>query len=50
MAKKESKLNAKQKAYAKKQEKEGANIVMWIIGLLVLLGIAYTVWSSWVVS
>ena len=37
MAKKIAKKNAKQIAYEKKQEKEGANVVTWIfIGLIVL--------------
>ena len=50
MAKKQHVRNAKQVAFEKKQEKEGINVVKWIIGLLIVLGICYAVWSSWVVA
>ena len=39
MAKKEKKLNAKQKAFAKKQEQEGHKVIIWIFGVLILLAI-----------
>ena len=39
MAKKEKKLNAKQKAFAKKQEQEGHKVINWIFGVLILLAI-----------
>ena len=45
MAKKEKKLNAKQKAFAEKQEKEGRNVVNWIFGILVLCAIAFCAYS-----
>lgn len=45
MAKKEKK-NAKQEAYARKQEQEGKNVVMWIICALIALGLFFAVWVS----
>jgi len=36
---------AKRAAYAKKQEEQGRNVVMWIIGALILLGIVYIAWT-----
>ena len=48
MAKKEKSLNAKQKAYAEKQEKAGRNVVNWIFGLLILCAVvfcAYTIYT-----
>ena len=47
MAKKEKakKLNAKQKAYAAKEEQKGRNVVNWIFGVLILLGVLYLVYS-----
>jgi hypothetical protein len=51
MAKKNEKhLNAKQVAYEKQQEKEGTNVVMWIIGSLILLGLVYIGWSVWMMA
>lgn len=38
------KNNPKRAAYAAKQEKEGRNIVKWIIGVLLALGIIYVCW------
>ena len=38
---KEKHLNAKQKAYAEKQEKQGRNVVNWIFGILILFAIAF---------
>ncbi len=43
-------MNAKQKAYAQKQERQGHNVIMWIIGILILLAICYAAWSVWLVS
>ena len=37
--------NAKRQAYAKKQEEQGRNVVMWIIGVLIALGVLYAIWS-----
>ena len=51
MAKKNEKhLNAKQMAYEKKQERKGNNVVMWIIGLLIALGVVFIAWSSWLMA
>ncbi len=43
MAKKEKvkKLNAKQRAYEKKQEDKGKKVVAWIIGCFIALAIGY---------
>ena len=35
----------KRERYAKKQEEEGKNVVKWIIGGLVVLGLAYMIWT-----
>jgi hypothetical protein len=40
------KVNAKREAYQKKQEKQGKNIVMWIIGGLIALGLLFAIWTS----
>lgn len=40
------KVNAKREAYAKKQEQQGKNVVMWIIGVLIVLGIVFAIWTS----
>ena len=51
MAKKEEKrLNAKQRAYEKKQEKKGASVVMWIFAVLIVLGILYAMMSVYMFS
>ena len=42
---KEKQLNAKQQAYAKKEEQEGRKVVNWIFGVLILLGVLYLVYS-----
>ena len=44
------KMNAKQKAYAQKQERQGHNVIMWIIGILILLGIIFVASSVLSVS
>ena len=38
-------LNAKQKAYAEKQEKEGRSVVNWIFGILILCAAAFCAYS-----
>ena len=40
------KINAKREAYQKKQEQQGKNVVMWIIGGLIALGLAFAIWTS----
>ena len=50
MAKKEKAKNAKQLAFEKKQEKEGSQVVMWIIGVLIVLGALYAGWTIWLAS
>ena len=40
------KVNAKREAYAKKEEEKGKKVVMWIIGLLIVLGIFFSIWAS----
>lgn len=45
MATKEKKLNARQKAYAEKQEQEGRNVVKWIFIVLILLAVLFCVYS-----
>jgi uncharacterized membrane protein len=39
------KNNAKRQAYAKKQEEQGRNVVMWIIGCLIALGLVFLIWT-----
>ena len=50
MAKKEKKRNVKQQAYEKKQEQKGTNVVLWIMGCLIVLGLIYAVWASFLVA
>ena len=40
------KVNAKKEAYAEKQEEKGRNLIMWIIGVLIALGVLYAFWAS----
>ncbi len=47
---KEKKLNAKQKAYEKKQEQEGRKVVNWIFGSLIALAIIYAAWTLYMMS
>ena len=42
---KEKKLNAKQRAYEKKQEQEGRKIVNWIFGVLIVVAAAFALMS-----
>ena len=53
MAKKkqeEKHLNAKQRAYEKKQEEEGAKVVKWIFAVLILLALAYMIYTWYLMS
>ena len=50
MAKKEVKMNAKQKAFAKKQEKEGKNVVKWIFIALIALAVCYLGWVFYLMN
>lgn len=51
MAKKlTKKSNSKRVAYEKEQEKKGTEVVMWIIGALIALGIFYAIWSVTMVA
>ena len=40
------KNQAKREAYAKKQEQKGKNLVMWIIGILIALGLIFAISTS----
>lgn len=42
---KEKKMNAKQKAYAEKQEREGRKVVNWIFGILILCAVAFCAYT-----
>ncbi|MCR4604064.1 MAG: hypothetical protein K5683_11120 [Prevotella sp.] len=44
--KKEKKLNAKQQAYAKKEEDKGKKVVAWIIGAFIVLAIFYLIFVA----
>ncbi len=50
MSKKNISGNAKRAAYEKKQEKQGERIVKWIIGVLIVLALAYAAYSVYIVS
>ena len=39
------KVNAKREAYQKKQEQQGKNVVMWIIGGLIVLALVFALWT-----
>lgn len=43
----EKHLNAKQRAYEKKQEQEGARVVKWIFAVLILLALAYMAYTMY---
>ena len=43
---KEKKLNAKQRAYEKKQEELGKKVVMWIIGAFIVLAVFYLIFVA----
>jgi flagellar basal body-associated protein FliL len=40
-------LNAKQRAYEKKQAEQGAKVVKWIFAVLILAAIAYMGYVMW---
>ena len=42
--------NAKKEAYAAKQEQEGRNVINWIFGILISLGVIYAIYSIVMVS
>jgi len=50
MKAKKSIRNAKKEAYAAKQEQEGRNVINWIFGILILLGVIYAIYSIVMVS
>lgn len=39
------KVNKKRQAYAEKQQKQGQNVVLWIIAGLILLALVYCFYS-----
>ena len=47
---KESKATEKKVAYQKKQEDNGKKVVNWIFGVLIVLAIAFVVYSVFIVS
>jgi len=47
---KASKATGKKLAYQKKQEDSGKKVVNWIFGVLILLAIAFVVYSVFIVS
>ena len=40
------KSDLKREAYAKKQEQQGKNVVMWIIGGLIALAVCFVLWTA----
>lgn len=42
--------NAKKEAYAAKQEQEGRNVINWIFGILIALGVIYAIYSIVMIS
>ena len=42
--------NAKKEACASKQEQEGRNVINWIFGILIALGVIYAIYSIVMVS
>ena len=42
--------NAKKAAYAAKKEQEGRNVINWIFGILIALGVVYAIYSIIMVS
>lgn len=43
---KEKKLNAKQVAYAKKEEEKGKKVVAWIIGAFIIVAVLYLIFIA----
>ena len=37
--------NAKKAAYAAKKEQEGRNVINWIFGILIALGVIFAIWT-----
>ena len=48
MSKKEN--NAKRAAYAAKEEAKGNKVIVYIIAALLILGLAYAVFTSWLIA
>ncbi|MBO5584003.1 MAG: hypothetical protein SPK85_05710 [Prevotella sp.] len=44
------KNNARRAAYQKRQEEDGKKVVNWIFGVLVVLALAFAVYSMFIVS
>ena len=44
------KNNARRAAYQKRQEEDGKKVVNWIFGVLVVLAVAFAVYSMFIVS
>ena len=44
------KNNARRAAYQKRQEEDGKKVVTWIFGVLVVLALAFAVYSMFIVS
>lgn len=42
---KKAKAEAKKQAYAAKKEQEGRNVINWIFGILVALGVVYAIYT-----
>ena len=42
--------NARRAAYQKRQEEDGKKVVNWIFGVLVVLALAFAVYSMFIVS
>lgn len=45
MSNNKAKRDAKKAAYAAKKEKEGRNVINWIFGILIALGVLYAIYS-----
>lgn len=45
--KQEKHLNAKQRAYEKKQAQQGEKVVKWIFGVLILAALGYMAFTLW---
>ena len=46
----ERQLNAKQRAYEAKQEKQGAKVVNWIFGVLIVLALTYMAYVCYIMA
>lgn len=47
---KTAKSEAKKAAYAAKQEQEGRNVINWIFGVLIALGVIFAIYSAVILS